>query len=140
VMDAKVQKSVRGALNKEQYMNALYDVWIKQRNPNKPPKPSKSDVPLPKRGACAISTVSTNVTGKTKKRVRRNSDKTIISSGMTRKTYDMKLQWCYLEQIQAGLKTVEGRPHFDDLDEIENGDILRFKVCAFPCLSVCVSD
>ena len=130
VMDAKVQKSVRGALNKEQYVNALYDAWIKERNPNKPSKTSKSHAPLPKkRGACAISAVTTNATGKTKKRVRRNSVKTTISSITTRKTYDMKLQRRYLEQIQAHLKTVEGRPNFDDLGKIRSGDILRFKVC-----------
>ena len=131
VIDVQVQKSTRGGLNKEQYVNALYDAWAKQRNSPKPSKPRKSDVPLPKRRAYAMSTVSANVTGKSKKRVRRKSDKTNMASAVIRKTYDMKLQWQYLVQIQKGLKTVEGRPNFDDLGEIRSGDILRFKVCVF---------
>lgn len=132
VMDVKVQKSVKGALNKQQYVNALYDAWMKEKKSHTPPKPLNLKTRFRKRGAYAMSIVSTNKSGKTKKRVRRNAERANLSSVMTRKTYDMRLQWRYFEQIQAGVKTVEGRPSFDDLGAIRSGDILRFKVCVSP--------
>jgi hypothetical protein len=141
VIDVEVQKSVKGFLNKQQYVNALYDVWIKERNSQKSRRQRKSDDPLPKRKTkprplpkrrtYSMSTASVSETCNPKKRTRRNSDKNNMASALLPNTYDMRIQWQYLEQIKAGLKTVEGRPNFDDLGEIRSGDILHFKVCVF---------
>jgi len=131
VMDIKVEKNSRGATNKQEYVNALYDVWInekKQKNESVgkrsnglnlasekkrgQQKPKKANITLPKKRACVSCIKPT-----------------------TRATscveHDMNIRRKYFKQIQEGSKTVEGRPNFPDLGRIKSGDIIRFKVCGW---------
>ena len=133
VMDIKVEKNSRGATNKEQYVNALYDVWINEKkqknesvrkrsygtlpsgNKRGRPKSKNGNVEIPKKRACVSGIKpATPANGRTK----------CVE-------HDMNIRRNYLKQIEEGYKTVEGRPNFPDLGRINSGDIIRFKVCGW---------
>ena len=134
VMDIKVEKSSKGAINKEQYVNALYDVWINERKKNNESvgkrsyglnlpsenkrgrqKSKKANTVLPKKRAC-VSCIKPTTPAKRRTRC---------------VEHDMNIRRNYLKQMQEGSKTVEGRPNFPDLGRINSDDIIRFKVCGW---------
>ena len=65
VLDIKVEKNGRGVSNKPEYVNALYDVWIKARKRKKSrPRQTQNERNRPaKRHACAQSVMRTSIKG-----------------------------------------------------------------------------
>ena len=129
VLDVTVEKSSTGALNKEQYGNALFDMWKKQRTAKHVAKKQAVNV-------CKHSE-------KKPRKDRLNNASAIVVDNCVRspcplwehkpqmvsRTHDMWIQNVYAEFIKKGLKKVEGRPNVGNYKRIKPHDIIHFKVC-----------